>query len=78
VDDRCEVFGDDFLEAYVKADEAGTAEAMAIWEDRFGRFEFALTASTDRDDGFDAYFRTRPELWDCLQRTATASFYKRR
>lgn len=77
VDDRCEVFGDDWLIEYVRADEEGTAAAMARWQERFGRFDFALTRTTDRDAGFDWHYRTSPE-WQVIRKTDTATFYRRR
>lgn len=77
VDDRCEVFGDDWLMRFVKADSEGTTAAMADWQSQYGRFDFALTTSTDRDSGYDWYFRTSPD-WTVVRRTDTASLYKRK
>ena len=77
MDDRCEVFGDDWLVEFVAADGEDTAGAMARWQERFGRFDFALTATTDRDQGYDWYFRTSGE-WEPVRRTDTASLYRRR
>jgi hypothetical protein len=77
VDDRCEVFGDDWLLEFVKADGEGTAEAMAEWQQQYGKFAFALTTTTDRDAGYDWYFRTSDE-WECVKKTQTASLYRRK
>jgi hypothetical protein len=77
VDDRCELFGDDWLVRFVEADAEGTAAAMAGWQAEYGRFDFALTATTDRDAGFDWYFRTSPG-WERVRRTDTATLYRRR
>lgn len=77
VDDRCELFGDDWLIEFVKADEEHTAEAMAEWQERFGRFDFALTATAERDRGYDWYFRHSPD-WRLVRQTDTATLYKRR
>lgn len=77
VDDRCEVFGDDWLLEFVKADGNGTADAMARWQARYGTFDFALTTTTNRDTGYDWYFRTSPE-WNLVRKTDTASFYRRK
>jgi hypothetical protein len=77
VDDRCEVFGDDWLEAYVKADEANTAEYLERMQNQYGDFAFAITTTTDRDNGYDAYFRNRPEVWERFK-TTTANFYRRK
>jgi len=73
VDDRCEVFGGDWLLAFVRADAEGTADAVAGWEARYGRFDFALVRA---GTGFEAYFRAAPG-WELVQRTGVASFYRR-
>ena len=74
VDDRCEVFGDDWLVEFVLANEEGTAEAMAEWQAKYPRWEYALTR---HDTGFDEFFRTRPTEWQLLKKGAVGSFYKR-
>lgn len=76
VDDRCELFGDDWLVEFVKADEADTTVAMERWQQRWGKWDYALTTTTDRDLGFDWYFRTSNE-WVLVKRTDTASLYRR-
>ncbi len=73
VDDRCEVFGGDWLLAFVRADSEGTADAVAAWESRYGRFDYALVRA---DTGFEAYVRTAPG-WELVKRTDVASFYRR-
>ncbi|HEX4607520.1 MAG TPA: hypothetical protein VH092_04875 [Urbifossiella sp.] len=73
VDDRCEVFGGPWLLDFVRAETEGTAGAVAGWEARYGRFDFALTRS---GTGFDDYFRAAPG-WELVKRTETASFYRR-
>jgi hypothetical protein len=73
VDDRCEVFGGDWLLAFVRAETEGTPNAIAAWERRYGAFDFALVRA---DTGFEAYFRTAPG-WQLVKRTAVASFYRR-
>ncbi len=73
VDDRCEVFGGAWLLAFVRAESEGTADAVAAWEARYGRFDFALTRT---GDGFDTYFAAAPG-WECVTRTGVASFYRR-
>lgn len=77
VDDRCELFGDDWLIEFVNAEREGTADAMARWQARFGRFDFALTTTHDRDVGYDGYFRTSGE-WELVKKTDTATLYRRR
>ena len=74
VDDRCEVFGGDWLVAFVRADAVGTAGAMAAWEHDYGRFAFALTRP---GTGYDRYF-SGSEEWEPVKRTPTANFYTRR
>lgn len=76
VDDRCELFGDDWLIEFVKADEANTAEAMSRWQQRFGRFDFALTTTAEREQGYDWYFRRAPD-WQLVRQTDTATLYRR-
>ena len=78
VDDRCEVFGDDWLLEFVRADKADTAEYLDRMRAQYGEFAFALTTTTDRKDGYDAYFRNRPAVWECVKQTSTASFYRRK
>ena len=73
VDDRCEVFGGDWLLAFVRAESEGTAEAIAVWERRYGAFDFALVRA---GTGFEEYFRTAPG-WQLVKRTDVASFYRR-
>jgi hypothetical protein len=75
VDDRCELFGDDWLVRFVEAGSGEPADAIASWEREYGRFDFALTRT---DSGFDAYYRRRPGEWERLVGTPTATFYRRR
>ena len=74
VDDRCEVFGGEWLLDFVRAGSENTAAAIARWEGRYGRFDFALART---GTGFDAVFESSPD-WVCVQRTSTAAFYRRR
>jgi hypothetical protein len=73
VDDRCEVFGGDWLVNFVHASSHDTAATMERWQREHGRFDFALTRT---GTGFDDYFQTAPE-WELLKKTETASFYRR-
>ncbi len=75
VDDRCELFGDDWLVRFVEAGAGDPTAAMADWEADYGRFEFALTRT---GSGFDGYFRGRPAEWERVAETPTATFYRRR
>jgi len=74
VDDRCELYGDRWLNEYV-AVERGTKDARAAfqhWEEEYPPFDFALTRT---GSAFDEYFRTGG--WRLIKKTETASFYKR-
>ncbi|HEY3788599.1 MAG TPA: hypothetical protein VGL71_07080 [Urbifossiella sp.] len=74
VDDRCEVFGGDWLLKLVNASGENTAGAIVEWERTYGSFNYALTRT---DSGFDGYFANSP-AWECLKRTESAAFYKRK
>jgi hypothetical protein len=60
------------------ASPKATASAVAAWEAKYGRFDFALTRT---DLAFEAYFKKLAETpgsgWACVKRTATAAFYRR-
>jgi hypothetical protein len=78
VDDRCEVFGGQWLYDFVKASHPDTPSAlraamMEKWQADYGRFDFALTRP---GTPFDDYFRTAPG-WRSVKRTGTAAFYRR-
>jgi len=73
VDDRCEVFGGAWLKDFVNA-EANPAEAIAKWESEYGPFHFALVRT---DTAYEPYFANAAE-WECVQRSGTAAFYRRR
>ncbi len=64
VDDRCEVFGGQWLLDFVKAGQENTAAAIARWEAEYGRFDFALTRT---DTGFEEYFK-HADGWECVKR----------
>jgi hypothetical protein len=74
VDDRCELYGDQWLNEYVQV-ERGTKdarEAFKQWEEEYPPFDFALTRT---GSAFDDYFRASG--WRLIKKTDTASFYKR-
>lgn len=73
-DDRCDVFGVPFLLEYNAVDEAGCADRFARWEERFGRFDFALTQVGTTQD---SYFRQNP-AWRLLKESRTSRLYQRR
>jgi hypothetical protein len=73
VDDRCELFGDDWLAKLVAAG-ADPGPAMAGWQAEHGSFDFALTRTRS---AFDGWFRARPGEWEPIKTTPTGSFYRR-
>jgi hypothetical protein len=74
VDDRCEVFGGEWLREFVVAGTVDTAAAIRQWEAKYDRFDFALTRT---GTGFDEYFAKSDE-WRLVKHTETANFYKRK
>jgi hypothetical protein len=80
VDDRCEVYGDQWLLEFVEAERGNqTAERIEEWQRQYQPFDFALTRSStaETDLPFDAYFRNAPD-WEVVQRTPTATLYRRK
>jgi len=75
VDDRCEVFGDDWLVDYVNAERDGTADAMRRWQAEYGRFDSALTANPS---GYGDYFEQRPDEWEMVTKTERVRFFVRK
>ncbi|HVK15849.1 MAG TPA: hypothetical protein VM533_02810 [Fimbriiglobus sp.] len=75
VDDRCELFGDDWLVRFVAAGAGDPAAAIDSWERDYCRFEFALTRT---GSGFDGYYRQRGDVWELVEENPTAAFYRRR
>ena len=75
VDDRCELYGDEWLVRFVAAGAGDPTAAIDGWQVEYGRFDFALTRM---GTPFDAYFRDRPAEWEVVEPTATATFYRRR
>jgi hypothetical protein len=74
VDDRCELYGDQWLRDYV-AVESGLKDVRAAfeqWEEEYPPFDFALTRT---GSAFDEYFRMGG--WSLIKKTETASFYKK-
>lgn len=71
IDDRCELYGDEGLLAYVEALERDPAQ-LDRWAHDFG-FELALTAT---GSAFDRYLR-HAGGWSLVRETAAASLYRR-
>ncbi len=78
VDDRCELFGDRWLEDFVKYVWLDPGGYIAEWEKRYGRFDFALVATSGpgHEPTLDDYFKNAPG-WKEVKRTNTATFYQR-
>jgi hypothetical protein len=74
VDDRCELYGDRWLQNYVRAETEQTARQITQWQNRYPRFDAALTRT---GSGFDQYF-ARAKDWAPISRTPTATLYERR
>ncbi len=75
VDDRCELFGDDWLTRFVEARSRDPSAEMADWQEQYGPFRFALTRTGTH---FDEYFAVRDSEWELLSQTSTAKFYRRK
>jgi hypothetical protein len=73
VDDRCELFGDQWLYEYVRA-EANPGPYLEEQQRKYGLFELALTQT---GSGYERYFEDSEE-WIALSRTATATLYERK
>ncbi len=82
IDDRCELFGDDFLVRFVvtkslletnRYDHPG--EPFAEWQAEYGSFDYALVES---GGGFDMGLHALPNAWVELRRTDTATLYRKR
>lgn len=81
IDDRCELFGDDFLTQFVAA-KAGLevrvyehpAEPFAEWQAKYGSFDMALVAT---GGGFDEALSALPNAWQMVKQTNTATLYQK-
>ena len=71
IDDRCELYGDEGLLAYVEALERDPAR-LDRWAREYG-FELALT---ETGSGFDRYLR-QSRGWVLVRETAAASLFRR-
>ena len=73
IDDRCELYGDQWIYDYVK--HAGNEQFMNDWQREYGNFDFALTRV---GSGFDGYFQNYPETWELIRGDELTHFYKRK
>ncbi len=81
IDDRCEVFGDDFLKRFVGTKEAlyhglyeHPGEPFAEWQAEYGAFDLALVES---GGSFDEALAELPQAWEMVRRTETATLYRK-
>ncbi len=79
-DDRCEIFGGEWLATLVQASLPQTpaserAALIAKWEEDYGQFAFALTRT---ESGFEQYFQSCTDQWELVKRSQTAAFYRRK
>ena len=81
IDDRCELFGDDFLLRFVWAKDGlndnlyeHPAEPFAEWQAQYGSFDLALV---ETGGGFDQALASMPTAWEMVRGTGTATLYKK-
>jgi hypothetical protein len=88
IDDRCELFGDEFLLRFVEIRTrlesakdwelidllSDPAEPFAVWREKYGDPDFALV---ETDGGFDLAFRHMTN-WREVKRTKTATLFQRK
>lgn len=82
IDDRCELFGDEFLRQFVLTRAAlalgafaHPAEPFAEWQQQYGEFDLALVES---GGPFDAALAQLPQAWEIVRTTDTATLYRKR
>jgi hypothetical protein len=73
VDDRCELYGDQWLKDYVHAEEVDTERHVKEWERIYPEFDLAMTRT---GSGYDSYFANSRD-WALVQQTETATLYQR-
>ena len=76
LDDRVELYGEDFYEDQILSDTPETAsDALDRWQRQYGRFDFALV---EVHSAFAAEFRKRSEEWELLGSDPAGVFFRRR
>jgi hypothetical protein len=73
VDDRCELYGDQWLKDYVLAEGTETAKYIKDSERIYPEFDLAMTRT---GSGYDDYFATCSD-WVPVQQTEAATLYQR-
>lgn len=75
VDDRCELYGDDWLREYVVAESGDAGPQMRAWQKRYASEPFSQ-ALTRTGSAFDRYFQENAD-WQVVRQTPTATLYRR-
>jgi hypothetical protein len=75
-DDRCELFGDEWLSDFLDAPLLDPAEHVKLWEKEYGPFDYALVYNQP-GPGFLEYFQKADE-WEEVKRCETAVLFKRK
>ena len=82
IDDRCELFGDEFLTRFVQTRAAlaegfyaHPAEPFAGWQLEYGTIDLAVV---ETGGGFDVALAELPQAWEVVRRTETATLYRKR
>ena len=76
IDDRVELFGEDFFEEFVLSETPErAAPALAEWQRKYGQFDFALV---EPRGSFAVEFRRNAREWEPLGESPAAAFFRRR
>jgi drug/metabolite transporter superfamily protein YnfA len=82
IDDRCELFGDEFLVQFEEAKAwlllgiyENPAEPFAEWQATYGSFDFALV---ETGKAFDQALSELPQAWEVVRQTDTATLYRKK
>jgi hypothetical protein len=74
VDDRCELYGGEWLRDYVQGEWQDTGAHLKKWQRAYPPFSLALTQT---GSGYDRYFTSSPN-WQPIRQTTAATLYRRR
>lgn len=75
IDDRVELYGEDYIEDYVHSDTDIRAEsALEKWQAQYGQFHFALV---EPDSAYAKLLRKQTDQWKLIQEAPAAVFFKR-
>lgn len=73
VDDRCELYGDQWLMDFVRGETDDPAGHIERWQKEYGSFDLALTHP---GSGYDRFFASEPG-WTTIRRSPSATLYRR-